>query len=77
MRVWSVLVRQVGRDLTIAVSDPTMSRQEVTVLIQGPHLTPVAADDGVDVRRVPGATMITATTDQTYGASLTATLAPR
>jgi hyaluronate lyase len=73
----SVLVRNVGRDLTIAVSDPTMSRQEVTVLIQGPHLTPIAADDGVDVRRVPGATMITATTSETYGASLTATLAPR
>jgi hyaluronate lyase len=73
----SVLVQDVGRNLTIAMSDPTMSRREVTVLIHGPHWQPIAADDGVRVSRVPGATMITATTSQAYGASLVATLAPR
>jgi hyaluronate lyase len=60
--------------VTLAVSDPTMDRDEVAVVLHGRPLRPVTADDGVRVSRVPGGTLVVARTRQVHGRSLTATL---
>ncbi|WP_430594352.1 polysaccharide lyase family 8 super-sandwich domain-containing protein [Isoptericola sp. QY 916] len=73
----SVLVRDDRDGVSVALSDPTMRRRAVTVTIRGRHLDVVSADDGIDVRRVPGGTEVRADTHQVYGASLTATLRRR
>ncbi|GAB3456663.1 polysaccharide lyase family 8 super-sandwich domain-containing protein [Actinophytocola sediminis] len=71
----SVILRRLpGGTLTIALSDPTMDRHEVAVLLRGERLRPISADDGVRVRRVPGGTLVEARTHETHGQSLTATL---
>lgn len=73
----SVIVREDGDGISVALSDPTMRRDAVTLTIRGRHLDVVSADDGVQVRRVPGGTEVRARTHQAYGASLTATLRQR
>ncbi|MCK9795965.1 polysaccharide lyase beta-sandwich domain-containing protein [Isoptericola sp. 4D.3] len=70
----SVLVRDDDGTTSVALSDPTMRRDAVTLTLRGRHLDVVSADDGVVVRRVPGGTEVRARTRQAYGASLTATL---
>ncbi|MEJ3748048.1 polysaccharide lyase family 8 super-sandwich domain-containing protein [Actinomycetes bacterium KLBMP 9797] len=68
----SVIVRT-HRDGTtsVAVSDPTMARDAISVTVLGRWLRPLSADDGVRVRPVPGGTRIDVTTHEAYGRSLT------
>ncbi|HET6859356.1 MAG TPA: polysaccharide lyase family 8 super-sandwich domain-containing protein [Streptomyces sp.] len=74
----SVLVQRVGRGpTTVAVSDPTMGRDRVTVLIRGRSLRKVASDGGVRVSRVHGGTRLDFDTRHTYGRSLTVVLRGR
>ncbi|GAA4430297.1 hypothetical protein GCM10023169_33560 [Georgenia halophila] len=70
----SVLTRARGRDREIAISDPTMERDTVTVTVRGRPLELESADGAVTIRRVPGGTEITADTRQAYGRTVTATL---
>jgi hyaluronate lyase len=71
----SVLVqRERGGLTTVAVSDPTMDRGTVTVLLRGRPLREVASDDGVRVSPVPGGTRLEFGTHQAYGRSFSATL---
>lgn len=71
----SVLVRKLEEGtVAVALSDPTMDRDTVSVVLRG-HLDLVSADEGVRVRHhVPGATVIEANTHHAYGASFAATL---
>ena len=71
----SVILRT-ARDgaTTIAVSDPTMGRDTVSVLVRGRTLRVRSADDGVRVTRVVGGTRIDVTTRQAYGRSFRAEL---
>ncbi|MEU8955109.1 polysaccharide lyase family 8 super-sandwich domain-containing protein [Streptomyces sp. NPDC048518] len=72
----SVIVRRgrSGAPLSLAVSDPTMDRDTVTVLLRGRPLRKVTADLGVRVDRVPGGTRVEVDTHHAYGRSFTATL---
>ncbi|MFF3288915.1 polysaccharide lyase family 8 super-sandwich domain-containing protein [Streptomyces sp. NPDC003023] len=71
----SVLLRRTADNtVSIAVSDPTTRRDTVSVTIYGRTLRPLAADDGIETRRVPGGTRLDITTRHTYGRSFTATL---
>ncbi|MFJ9039666.1 polysaccharide lyase family 8 super-sandwich domain-containing protein [Streptomyces sp. NPDC102406] len=69
----SVLVRR-GRDVTVAVSDPTTTRDSVTVVLRGRALGKVAGDEAVRVTRVPGGTRVDVRTRHAYGRSFTVTL---
>ncbi|MPZ80464.1 MAG: silent information regulator protein Sir2 [Actinophytocola sp.] len=60
--------------VTVAVSDPTMGRDQVSVIIRGAPVRLVSADDGVQVSRVPGGTLVKADTRHAYGRTFTATL---
>ncbi|WP_329113701.1 polysaccharide lyase family 8 super-sandwich domain-containing protein [Streptomyces sp. NBC_01465] len=71
----SVIARRGPRDrVTVAVSDPTMERDTVTVLIRGRSLRKISADSEVRVRQVHGGTLLEVDTRQAYGRSFTATL---
>lgn len=71
----SVLLRRTADNtVSIAVSDPTTRRDTVSVTIHGRTLRPLAADDGIETRRVPGGTRLDITTRHAYGRSFTATL---
>lgn len=71
----SVIVRRERRGLTtVAVSDPTMHRDTVTVLLPGPPLREVTSDDGVRVRATHGGTRLDFDTHHAYGRSFRATL---
>lgn len=70
----SVLVRKEGRDIAVAVADPTTRRDTVTVLLHGPGLRKVAGDGAVRATRVPGGTRVDVRTRHAYGRSLTAVL---
>nr|WP_311132660.1 polysaccharide lyase family 8 super-sandwich domain-containing protein [Nonomuraea gerenzanensis] len=70
----SVIVRKSGGRTVVALSDPTMARERVSVVVRGARLRLDSADEGVTVRRVPGGTLIQATTHQAYGRTFTATL---
>jgi hyaluronate lyase len=70
----SVIVQRTDNTVSVAVSDPTMNRSSVSVVVRGPHMTLDSADDGVDVERVAGGTRVTADTHEAYGATFTATL---
>ncbi|QEV20991.1 polysaccharide lyase family 8 super-sandwich domain-containing protein [Streptomyces alboniger] len=74
----SVIVRRQGRHdkarTTVAVSDPTMNRDRITVLLRGRRLRELAADSGVRVSRAPGGTRIDVDTRHAYGRSFTVTL---
>ncbi|TDD25578.1 silent information regulator protein Sir2 [Nonomuraea diastatica] len=69
----SVIVRSGGRTV-VALSDPTMKRDHVTVLLRGRPLRLDTADEGVTVRRVPGGTQVRATTRHAHGRTFTTTL---
>ncbi|WP_049577476.1 polysaccharide lyase family 8 super-sandwich domain-containing protein, partial [Nonomuraea sp. SBT364] len=69
----SVIV-QYGRRTVVALSDPTMKRDSVSVVIHGKSLRPVTADEGVTVRRVPGGTLVRAATRHAHGRTFTVTL---
>jgi hyaluronate lyase len=71
----SVIVRE-ARDgsTSVAVSDPTMERDTVSVTVRGRSMRALSADDGVRVSRVPGGTRIDVTTRHAYGRSFVATL---
>jgi hyaluronate lyase len=58
----------------VAVSDPTMDRDVISVTVHGPGRTAIAADDGVTVHPVPGGTRIDVATRHAYGRTFTATL---
>ncbi|MGW6061624.1 polysaccharide lyase family 8 super-sandwich domain-containing protein [Streptomyces sp. NPDC055189] len=71
----SVLVRREKRGpVTVAVSDPTMDRDRITVLLRGRFLREVTADEGVRVSRARGGTRIDVNTRHAYGRSFTVTL---
>ncbi|MFE3207250.1 polysaccharide lyase family 8 super-sandwich domain-containing protein [Streptomyces niveus] len=60
--------------VSVAVCDPTMARNTVSVTVRGRRLRAVSSDDGVRVREVPGGTRIDVDTHQAHGRSLTARL---
>lgn len=70
----SAIVQRTHDRLTVAASDPTMDRDEVSVLVRGQWLRPVAPSDGVRVRRVAGGTLLEFATHHAHGRSLTITL---
>ncbi|MGW0534943.1 polysaccharide lyase family 8 super-sandwich domain-containing protein [Streptomyces sp. NPDC003032] len=76
----SVIVRREGHhggkgaSTAVAVSDPTMGRDRVTVLLRGRRLRATAAEPGVRVSQVPGGTRIDVDTRHAYGRSFTVTL---
>ncbi|MFC8131004.1 polysaccharide lyase family 8 super-sandwich domain-containing protein [Streptomyces sp. NPDC057302] len=71
----SVLVRRQGRGSTsVAVSDPTMDRARISVLLRGRPLREVKADAGVRVSRAHGGTRLDVDTRHAYGRSFTVTL---
>ncbi|GGS22753.1 hypothetical protein GCM10010252_72400 [Streptomyces aureoverticillatus] len=75
-----VLVRRRGTSgsapISLAVSDPTMDRGTVRVLVRGRRLRVVSADEGVRVRAVRGGTLVEVDTHHAYGRGFTATLRP-
>lgn len=71
----SVLVKRERRGTTtVAVSDPTMDRDRISVLLRGRSLRQVTADEGVRVSRAHGGTRIDVDTHHAYGRSFTVTL---
>lgn len=71
----SVLVRRERRGTTtVAVSDPTMDRDRISVLLRGRPLRQVKAEEGVRVSRAHGGTRIDVDTHHAYGRSFTVTL---
>lgn len=71
----SVLVRRERRGpTTLAVSDPTMDRDRISVLLRGRRLHKVTGDEGVRVSRAEGGTRIDVDTHHAYGRSFTVTL---
>ncbi len=70
----SVIVQRTHDRVTVAASDPTMDRDEVSVLVRGGPLHPVAPAGGVRVRRAPGGTLLEFDTHHAHGRSLTVTL---
>jgi hyaluronate lyase len=70
----SVLVRRgADRTVAVAVSDPTMGREVVSVVVRGSFRV-VEADEGVEVRRVAGGTLVRARTWRGYGRTFSAVL---
>ncbi|WP_144124201.1 polysaccharide lyase family 8 super-sandwich domain-containing protein [Catellatospora sichuanensis] len=71
----SVIMRA-GRDGTtsVAVSDPTMQRESISLVIHGRRMQALSADEEVRVSAVPGGTCIDVVTRQAFGRSFTATL---
>ncbi|MFC5801950.1 polysaccharide lyase family 8 super-sandwich domain-containing protein [Streptomyces formicae] len=71
----SVIARRESPGLTtVAVSDPTMGRDTVTVLLRGRSLRKVTSDGGVHVSPAHGGTRLEFDTRHAYGRSLTVTL---
>ncbi|MEV4570237.1 polysaccharide lyase family 8 super-sandwich domain-containing protein [Nonomuraea sp. NPDC049419] len=70
----ALIVRESGKRTEVALSDPTMQRDHVSVLVPGRPLRVSEAGEGVTVRRVPGGTLVRATTRHAYGRTFTATL---
>lgn len=72
----SVIVQRHGHrgPTTVAVSDPTMGRDTVGVVIHGRSLRRVSSDDGVRVSPVHGGTRLDFDTRHAYGRSFTVTL---
>jgi hyaluronate lyase len=79
-RLWvdgpaSVIARTTRDGVTsVAVADPTMRRDAITVIIHGRPMSALSADDGIRVTPVPGGTQIDVTTRHAYGRSLAVTL---
>ena len=72
----SVLARSEGRGTTIAVSDPTFSRETVSVTIRGRRPI-LEADPEVTVHRERGGTRLEFRTHEAYGKTFTVTLRGR
>ncbi|MGN9845291.1 polysaccharide lyase family 8 super-sandwich domain-containing protein [Nonomuraea sp. H19] len=70
----AAVIVQSGARTVVALSDPTMKRDRVTVVLYGASLRLDAADEGVTVRRVPGGTLVQAATRHAHGRTFTATL---
>ncbi|MGW0763835.1 polysaccharide lyase family 8 super-sandwich domain-containing protein, partial [Streptomyces sp. NPDC002814] len=71
----SVIVRRARHGLTtVAVSDPTMDRDTVGVLLHGRPLRAVTSDEGVRVRSERGGTRLEFDTRHAYGRSFTVVL---
>ena len=66
----SVIVHERGRRTTVAVSDPTMNRASITIVLRGRPRRAVENHPGVRVDHVHGATHLRFTTFQLYGRSL-------
>lgn len=70
-----VLMREQDREVHIAVSDPTMGREQITLTLRGGRAPQVIeADDGVQVAPGSGRTSITVATHQAYGRTFRMTL---
>jgi hyaluronate lyase len=72
----SVLLRREASSVKVAVSDPTTSRDTITVNLWAQYLRPATAVPGVQVTRTITGTRLTFTTRHTYGQSLAVTLLP-
>lgn len=73
-----VLMREEKGQVEIAVSDPTMARDRITLSLRGGRAPRVIeADDGVAVDLGRGRTRITVDTQEAYGRTFVATLARR
>ncbi|MGW0784852.1 polysaccharide lyase 8 family protein [Streptomyces sp. NPDC002913] len=70
----SVLVRNEGRTLTVALSDPTQLRSSVVLDLARPGLTVTAADPGIRATATRRGLRITADTAGLHGATLNLTL---
>lgn len=71
----SVILREDGDGTTsVAVADPSMDRDTVSVIVRGRAMSVVSADEGVTVSPVAGGTRIDVTTHHAYGRSFTVTL---
>ncbi|PSL05875.1 hyaluronate lyase [Haloactinopolyspora alba] len=71
----SVIVRtRADRVRTVAVSDPTMDRDTVSVLLRGRPMTAISPGRHVHVDRVAGGTLLEFDTHQAYGRSFEITL---
>lgn len=70
----SVLLRQDGRTLTVALSDPTQLRSSVVLDLARPGLTVAAADPGIRATSTGRGLRITADTAGLHGATLDLTL---
>ncbi|MBB5786718.1 hyaluronate lyase [Jiangella mangrovi] len=71
----SVLAQtRAGRLTTVAVSDPTMDRDAIEVLLPGRTLTRVAGDRAVTVEHTAGGALLRVGTHQAYGRSFGITL---
>ena len=71
----SVLMRtKPGRLTRVAVSDPTMDRDSISVVVRGRTLTTVSMDDGVRVSPSSDGALLEFDTHQAYGRSFTVTL---
>jgi hyaluronate lyase len=69
----SVIIRRHSHELSIAISDPVFTSDQIAVTLKLPRLRPVRLDDGVTVHRRGPASRIVADTHQAYGRSFTAT----
>ncbi|MFD8571555.1 polysaccharide lyase family 8 super-sandwich domain-containing protein [Streptomyces sp. NPDC059639] len=69
----SVLVRR-EKTVTVAVADPTTTRDTITVLLPGRPLRKVSGDEAIHVSRAPGGTRLDVNTRHAYGRSFTVTL---
>ncbi|MGW7686552.1 polysaccharide lyase family 8 super-sandwich domain-containing protein [Kribbella sp. NPDC054772] len=72
----SVLVRREKSSVQVAVSDPTTSRDTVTVNLWAQYLKPATPTPGVQVTRTATGTRLEFSTRHTYGRSLAITLLP-
>jgi hyaluronate lyase len=72
-----LLQEQPHGTLSLAVSDPTMSRDTLSLTILGRPLRETAPVAGVTVRRVVGGTRVDVATRHAYGRSFTVALRPR
>lgn len=73
----SVLVREHGGRLTIAVADPAQSGRPLTVTYRGPAARVLAADPGVTATVGRGTVTLAVDTTAAYGRSFTAVVAAR
>ncbi|HCT75877.1 MAG TPA: silent information regulator protein Sir2 [Micromonosporaceae bacterium] len=79
-RLWihgpaSVIMRTASdHTISVALSDPTMQRDRIWVIVRGRPMRVQSADDGVRVYPIPGGTLIEYTTRHAHGRTFTATL---
>jgi hyaluronate lyase len=71
-----LLQRHRDRTITVSASDPTTTRDTITVNLWAQYLRPESTVPGVQVIRTVTGTRLTFTTHHTYGRSLTIKLLP-